>query len=201
MPTSDKYGLMTTRDAEILEYCLDVVITHKEFKCWKERAVLEIGVHTGGTALGIKKYLEAHNLGINYWGIENSQEGQIHKLWNGAHVIYGDSLYVADKAPFGFQLTLIDGCHCLTHVVMDFLQYAPLSHPGGIILIHDCHPECQGAYQNHDGFSRKEIGVNVRKAVDLLGLRVDHPMVELLIEGWSLDPKDKWGGLIGFIKK
>jgi cephalosporin hydroxylase len=118
--------------------------------------VLEIGVREGGTLYQWVKHarrgaqIVAVEIGMaGDWGnrtmpdpIGWAEWGQLHKV--AVTPIIGDShdpgiaRQVAALGPFDF--VFIDADHSYSGVMADFLAYAPMVRPGGLIALHDILP-------------------------------------------------------------
>ena len=145
----DKYGAILAEDVEVLEACLAVIdrenFEEKMGPMSRPVRVLEIGMHDGGTARGIEKWLADVALRLDYTGID-PDDGTTRPRYvpEGGRVIVGDSAEVFGRVTGTFDLVWVDGCHCFNHVVLDTLHYSHMVRPGGFICFHDVNPRGQG---------------------------------------------------------
>lgn len=166
---------------------------------------LEIGTYNGSTAYGVKAVVEAKGKGLNYWGIDTLSHDTV--LWPEANMIIGDSTKIFYQVPnLPFDILFIDGPHCTTNCMLDFLNFSPKVKVGGLILFHDASPASQTKlpFPQHKieeyekgGFEipiYDEFGTAVLTALEKLGLypdsrRTDYELVE---HKWSREP---YGGI------
>lgn len=184
----DKYGAILAEDVEILEACLAQV-------CPKETVdeylpivrVVEIGMHDGATARGIKAFIEAHRAQIDYWGIDPDPGKTRPRIsWEGGyHVVIGDSAEVFNQIPDQVDLLWIDGCHCFNHSALDLLHYSPKVRPGGFMCFHDTNPAGEGAEHQYHGPEIPEFGLATNQA--LKALRFPWPNWRLFADNWPTD--------------
>lgn len=136
--------------------------------------VLEIGTWSGHTSRSANIVLtEAGADGYEHWIIDNqaAPEGIWEPPFPGCHCIWKDSADAAGDVPDGLGLILVDGCHCLNHVISDFTLYEPKLAAGGLMLFHDINPGAQGGqYQYHGDNSNADSYVSVRRGLAYLGL-------------------------------
>lgn len=132
------YGAILMEDVEVLEACLE--------KLCSPGAVVrmcEIGAHDGGTALGIKRYVESHGAKLEYWGIDPDPHRNKF-AWEGATILQGDSAIEWHKIPGDLDLVWVDGCHCRNHVILDTVNFSPKVRNFGFLCFHDVNPQIQG---------------------------------------------------------
>ncbi len=180
------YGAIVLEDAAILESCLEKLCAPGLETTIK---VCEIGCHDGGTALGIKRYVESHGCKLEYYGIEPDKDRQQFYWGAGCTIINADSTEVFNKVPYDLDLVWVDGCHCFNHVVLDTLHYAKRVRNFGFMCYHDINPKIQrvGEKQYH-GPDIAEFMVCVNDA--LAAIRFPWAPWEL----WDQDfPTDQWG--------
>lgn len=132
------YGAIVMEDVEVLEACLEKLCSPGAVV-----RICEIGAHDGGTALGIKRYVEAHGATLEYWGIEPDKQRNAF-IWPGATLINEDSALCFNQVPDNLDLVWVDGCHCENHVVLDTLHYNGKVRNFGFMLYHDINPQIQG---------------------------------------------------------
>ncbi len=177
------YGAIVEEDVLVLESCLEKVCTPGAVV-----KVCEIGCHDGGTALGIKRYVEAKGCKLDYYGIDPD----VHRIafaWPDAHLINGDSAEVFHLVPEQLDLLWIDGCHCRNHVILDTVNYVGKVRNFGFVCYHDVNPKIQGVGEKqYHGPERPEFMVNVTEALRL----IHFPWApwEFFMEAY---PQDQWG--------
>lgn len=173
------YGAIVQEDVEVLEACLHRIA---EFRIGiGGMKICEIGAHAGATARGIKRWCDARQVKLTYYGIDpvRNSPGRIEPPFDGENLIIGDSAEVASAVPDGIDLLWIDGCHCRNHVTLDILNYGPKVAHGGFICFHDVNPRYQGHdYQGH-GPNLPEFCVGVWNAIQQSPLHDE-------MSGWSL---------------
>lgn len=193
-----KYGMITDDDAGALESCLLVTsASAKEnnvpFK------ILEIGVCHGGTSRGIKNFLDSNGIPFIYYGVDNQRDKLIEVPFDGANIYLGESSEVAYSLPDDFNFILIDGCHCLEHVIIDFTIYSNKLSKDGMIAFHDTGKRAQekNDYQGHGDPNNRNYYIAVKKAIKLLKIeeRLDF---EKIIEVDNL--KSNFGGITVYKK-
>lgn len=193
-----KWSLMTDTDRKTLRACVELMLTSGTIN------VLEIGTYNGSTAWGIKSVVEQYGRTLNYWGVDTLTHDTV--LWPEANMIIGDSTKVFYHVPnVPFDILFIDGPHCTTSCMLDFLNFAPKVKVNGLILFHDSSPasQCKLPFTQEKiseyekgGFEipiHEEFGTAVLIALEKLGLstgaRTDY---ELVSNNWSWEP---YGGI------
>lgn len=131
------YGAITEEDAELLEKCLlsacsDAVIENHPVR------ICEIGMHDGGTARGMERYVRDCNLSLAYIGID-PDDGSTRPRYVpfGGQVLIGKSADMFVQVPGDLDLVWVDGCHCRNCVVLDVVNFAPKVRVGGFLCLHD----------------------------------------------------------------
>lgn len=178
------YGAIVMEDVEVLEACLEKLCSPGAIV-----RICEIGAHDGGTALGIKRYVESHGATLEYWGIEPD----IHRvpfIWPGGTLIQEDSATAWAKVPVELDLVWVDGCHCKNHVIMDTVNFSPKVRNFGFILYHDINPHIQGVGEKQPcgPVDVPEFNVFVNGALE--AIRWPWGAWELFRESY---PLDQWG--------
>jgi len=184
------YGALTPVDISVLESVLSC------FKGSDQVTVLEIGIYEGKTAQGIKAYMDRLGVKLDYWGIDSGAICSPKPPFDGAHLIIGDSAECAHLVPECLDLVLMDGCHCLNHVMLELIHYAPKVVLNGFILLHDISPEIQHKMKDPHGEGIPEFQSAVNKAIGMVGF----PFL-----GWELWRKDwlpgcAYGGMAAYRK-
>jgi len=156
------YGYITAVDAGVLEAVLQT------FKGRPVRFV-ELGTYQGGTAVGVRDFCAAQNSPLEYWAVDASAycgPGP----FPGCHYIIGKTDEVSDRVPNECDMILVDACHCLTHVVLDAVNYGSKVKPGGYMLFHDTAPDVQDVQTNTWVHQDKPVyRTNVLEAFKFLG--------------------------------
>jgi hypothetical protein len=197
-----KWSLMTDTDRATLRSTIETMCDSLT-QCLTLK-FLEIGTYNGSTAWGVKRIVESKHKRILYYGIDVMTHDAM--LWPEAHFILGDStqvFYQVQNIPF--DILFIDGPHCTTNCMLDFLNFAPKVKVGGLILFHDASPASQCklpftpekiAEYEKGGFEipiHEEFGTAVTIALEKLGLstgaRTDY---ELVSNNWTWEP---YGGI------
>ncbi len=197
------FGFMHLKDIAILEQCTEDVC----YRFAKDLAVLEIGIFDGHTCRSIEDMIRCEGVtGHDHWTVDNCLEDRsVHnEPFPGCKCLWGDSIDMAPKVPGNLAFVLVDGCHCLYHVLADFALYAPKVRVGGLMLFHDTNPRTEKEYQPyqyHGDRERRESYVSVRMGLKALGL------LPLVRSDWKLrtictefEPMCWWGGLAVYEK-
>lgn len=185
-----EYGLVTELDAELIGTLLDE--TARSFAP-EPITILEIGVREGQTGRGMARLLADRGSAYRYIGIDNNRDLGTKPPFPGAELVIGDSAEVFEKIPNALHFVLLDGCHCVNHVVLDFLHYGSKVVPGGVIVLHDADPAMQGKdYQGH-GPQTPDFHVATTRGLELLAL-MHRP--EWAPAGESM--QGEWGGAVAF---
>lgn len=165
------YGAIVREDVEVLEACLLAVARDAVVKNRPVR-VLEIGMHDGGTARGIERFVKESNWYLDYIGID-PDDGTKRPRYvpAGGRVVVGDSSEVFSQIPGGLDLVWVDGCHCMNHVILDTLHYGRKVRPGGFMLFHDVNPKGQGKEHQYHGPDEPEFGL----AIDMAHEAIEFP--------------------------
>lgn len=169
------YGAIVREDVQVLEECLERLIYGEHPKI----RVLEIGMHDGGTAKGIERFItNVPHIGeaglilkdLEYWGIDpDPGTSRPRYVPEGGKVIIGDSAEVFDQIPHELDLVWVDGCHCVNHVLLDTLHYTPRVRSGGFICFHDINPAGQNAKEHqYHGPNTDAFGLAVTSALEAI---------------------------------
>lgn len=185
------FGALTVEDGEVLKATL------LEF-CNLKLGVkfLEIGMHSGATARGIKRFLEANDCGLDYWAIDPGCLCKILDPFPGAHITKGASEEVYESIPDDFDVIFVDGCHCRNHVILDTFHYSRKVKPGGFLMFHDCSPSAQGKDPQYHGPRTPEFCIDVLRAFQEIGF--PWPQWELFME--KFNPDLPFGGVRSYRK-
>lgn len=163
------YGLITEVDARLLERSLDEVLG-----AFRDRRVVivEIGVCHGDTSRGIKDWMNARTNNWEYRGVDNGRDREIVPPFDGAILHLGPSEEVYMHLPEQVHFVMADGCHCVNHVMLDFLHYGDRLATGGLIYFHDASPYTQRKrdWQGHGPRDHDDFGTATREAFRLLGI-------------------------------
>jgi hypothetical protein len=192
------YGMITDDDAGVLESCL-IVAASSAKKNMVPFKILEIGVCHGDTSRGIKNFLDSKGIPFLYYGVDNQRDKQIEVPFNGANMYLGESSEVASRLPNDFNFILIDGCHCLEHVIVDFTIYSNKLSKDGMIAFHDTGKRTQekNDYQGHGDPNNRNYYIAVRKAISLLKIDERRDFEKVVeIDNFKYD----FGGMCIYIK-
>ena len=184
------YGALNSADIRVLEKVLAAACSAPP----QPVRVLEIGVHSGSTARGMKEFIEARGFAIEYCGVDNGVLTEIKQPFPGAEIVLGDSAEVFHLVPGGFDVLIVDGAHSRNHVILDTYNYSPKVRPGGFILFHDTSPEIQQTMREAYGPDIPEFYNSVNDAL---------AMIRFPWRGWSFfaseyEPGHKYGGMTAF---
>lgn len=181
-------GFMHHHDLEAYEWALGDVAA----RFGPALKVLEIGTWSGHTSRSANAVLlDAGAEGYEHWCIDKAIEprGVWEPPFPGARCVWRDSAEAADEVPDGLGLVLVDGCHCLSHVLSDFALYSAKLSVGGLMLFHDVNPQSQGGqYQYHGDPANPDSYVSVRRGLEMLGL------LPVMRPGWALAYEGGDGG-------
>ena len=183
------YGALNCEDVEVLEHAIS------KFSMIR---FLEIGVHTGTTARGVYEYAKSHGASLEYWGIDPIVP-ELNPPFPEARFIHGFSDEVFYMIPEGFNVVLVDGCHCINHVMLDVLHYGPKVIQGGFMLFHDVCPSTQHSYPNSQALHGPDIPQfknAVNDALKLLSFPF-YPWIHVMSK-W--DESKPWGGMSAYLK-
>jgi hypothetical protein len=111
-------------------------------------------------------------------------------------MVFGDSAEVFHKIPYGLDVALIDGCHCVNHVILDTIHYGDRVNVGGFMMFHDTAWHIQQTMRDPHGPDIPEFHNSVLKAHTLMGFPFKN--WELFAEG--ADTKAPWGGVTAYRK-
>lgn len=181
------YGALTLVDVSVLE---EVLSKYRN----RPLRFLEIGVHTGATARGIRDYCEANGISLEYWGIDLGVQWDGQIPFVGANMVKGDSAEVADSVPSVFDVVLSDGCHCANHVIIEVALYGEKVAYGGFLLHHDIAPHVQQTMKDPHGPNTPRFHNSVNEALEMIHFPW-HPWIEYIRR---FDPDSKWGGMVAW---
>lgn len=178
------YGAILQEDVEVLEACLEKLCSPGAIV-----RICEIGAHDGGTALGIKRYVEAKGCTLEYWGIDPDPHRNKF-IWPGATLLQGDSAIEWHQVPGDLDLVWVDGCHCKNHVILDTVNFSSKVRNFGFMLYHDINPQIQliGEKQPCGPANVPEFNVCVNHALE--AIRWPWGAWEFFRESY---PLDVWG--------
>lgn len=162
-PFCPRFGSITEADAQVIEATLEQLAPLGKVK-W-----LEIGMYRGGTGIGVRDFLAARNVALEWWGIDAGYITEPVVPFPGATVIKGRSEEVYPSLTSDFDGIFIDGCHCRNHVILDALNYGAKVRPGGFLLFHDTSPFAQGKDKQPCGPDLPEFYIKTLEAFDLMG--------------------------------
>lgn len=184
------YGALTASDAMLLERILRLYSGSRV-------RFLEIGVHTGQTARGIREFCESIGARLEYWGIDSGVQNDGRPPFDGAHMVVADSAEAAHLVPDEFDVVLCDGCHCFNHVILDTVLYGEKVVDGGYILHHDTASHVQQTMPDPHGPRTPRFSNSVVDA--LRSIRWPFPEWEFSDESTELGTP--WGGMTAHRKR
>ncbi len=160
------YGLCWAGDIAVIEDGLARVCMR--FQDARPLRLVEIGVDTGATARAMAAFVRARHDALEYHGIDPRT---IPPPFPGAQMHHGDSAELYARIPAPVHFLLIDGCHCINHVMLDFLHYGALTVPGAVVVFHDtsARPNIDD-YQGHGPRTHPDFGMAVRAGLAKLGV-------------------------------
>lgn len=159
--------------------------------------VLEIGTFGGDTSREIRDWCRAHNVGLQFWGIDNSSHPDFkagrESPWPfpEANMVRGDSAEVFHLIPNYLDVVLVDGCHCINHAILDTYHYSAKVAVGGYMMFHDTDPAHEQTMKDPHGPDIPEFYNSVLHA---------HAMINWPFPNWkhiesSTEAGTPWGGL------
>jgi hypothetical protein len=183
------YGAMTRADMNVMDEVLAQFSNQPIM-------FLEVGFHEGNTARGVWSKCKEQNTILNYWGIDSGAICIPKPPFHEARIVIGDSAEVFHQIPHEFDVALIDGCHCMNHVILDTIHYGLRLKPGGYLMFHDTSPEIQHSMRDPHGPNIAEFYNSVLEA---------HRIMSFPFKGWTLihdryEPGAVLGGMRVFRK-
>lgn len=195
------FGIVSNSDVSLLKESIKYIVeTFPNEKLF----LVEIGTYDGYTCIALNKELQNihHTTNYEYFGVD-LKENRLEKIKQ--HKIPNIKLFLSRSeesfmlAPDNLHWVLIDGCHCVNHVMLDFLNYGYKVKKGGLIIFHDISPLGQNKldYQGHGPKNHTDFGTATLSAFKKLDIfnRKD----------WKLYKQDydktlNWGGIAIFQK-
>ena len=164
----NKFGLITPLDAANLEMAIRATVASLQLE---EIKIIEIGVHRGDTARGIKSVCDKIGVKLQYTGIDSEHDMPIADPFPGARVVRkpsNEAVWDIESA----HIIIVDGCHNLKMTALDFLLYKDFVLPKGLMIFHDTgnHIAPYVDYQGEGERSNPDNFIACRKALMLLGL-------------------------------
>lgn len=167
-----KYGFISENEGLFLD---ELVVTIKqEFGVVK---FLELGVFGGLTTTGIVNRCKEIDCPVSAAGVDFIQWKPTTDPCPDYKFYEGDSMDAWRQIPPGFNVLLIDACHCVNHSMCDFLNFSPLLEINGRCLFHDTAfpptdtPPGYGAWpQDHSYAGKPPSYLGVREGLIKLGL-------------------------------
>jgi len=197
------YGVLTNTDVKVIEWSLSQL--KENFDPQEILNVVEIGVRDGKTSRGINKKLNQLKIKFKYWGIDSGKELKYQEPpFSGANLIIKDSTDAFLDLPHNLHWVFIDGCHCVNHVMLDFLNYGYKVVKNGLIVFHDTNENSQSSskrprwsYQGHGDIDSPEFGTAIKLAFKKLDI-LNMPQWKLLCN--KFEPDKDLGGVAVFQK-
>jgi hypothetical protein len=165
LPQAD--GPIREEDTRVLERLLDQTLAAFPGELLH---IVEVGMGPGDTARRIKAWLDARARPFVYWGVDSGAHSSPALPFPGANMVAGDASEVWPEVPGGMHWAFIDGCHCINHTVLNFLNYGPKVLPGGLLLFHNTTPHAH--FRNYQGHGPRvaEFHVASRSGLERIGL-------------------------------
>ena len=162
------FGLITPLDAANLSMAISATAASLQLE---EIKIIEIGVHRGDTARGIKSVCDHIGVKLQYTGIDSEHDMRIADPFPGAIVIRkpsNEAVWDIESA----HIIIVDGCHNLKMTALDFLLYKEHVIQGGFMIFHDTgkHIAPFVDYQGEGDRSNPDNWIACRKALQLLGM-------------------------------
>lgn len=178
-PYAPEFGAITRVDATVMNHVLEDL----KFN-FDHINMLEIGMYDGGTGRGVKNFCINNGLNFNYWAVDSGAICEPKPPFPEANLVIGDSAYVYHQIPYNFNLILIDGCHCINHVILDTVHYSSHAVVNGFMVFHDTSPLAQSIDQQpcFEKGQHIDFHTSVNEAL---------AMIHWPWEGWTLT-KDEW---------
>jgi len=185
------YGILTNVDVNQIEHSLELL---KQNFGGQKVNLLEIGLHKGRTTQRIcQKLKEIGITNYSYWAVDPNP------LCNPSfcNIIIGNSEEVFDEIP-NLHWVFIDGCHCINHVMLDFLNYGYKVVKDGLLLFHDSGPHSQGNHYQKHGPRNPDFHIATLRAFKKLDIfnRKDWNHVSTKYD----EDNKEWGGVSIFQK-
>ncbi len=149
---------------------------------------LQIGIGLGDmTSKGVVRRCNEIVIPITVSGVDISTQPPDPLPLPDYQYYQGDSMEAWRNVKGTFNFLFIDGCHCATHAMCDFLNYSPMLVVGGYCLFHDTsrpkYSEEQGEFpQDHSYIGKPDSVLGVRNGLKKLGLlqgyRTDWKFIE-----------------------
>ena len=162
------YGVLTNTDVSQVEKSLVLLRDVFNGKCHIN--LLEIGIRDGSTTRKIDEKLR--ELGVKdytLWAIDNEKDRRIRKPFDGCELVIGNSEECFDQVP-ELHWVFIDACHCVNHVMLDFLNYGYKVVKNGFLLFHDTSPSAQGNHYQKHGPKSPDFCIATHRAFDKLDI-------------------------------
>lgn len=167
-----KYGYITEREAEMLDGLLaEIKNTFGQIR------YLEVGVFAAGTLYGVYDRADELQCPVHCEGVDlPNWKPQFAPPEYVFHA--GDSMDEWRRVTGEFNLLFIDGCHCVNHSMMDFLNYSPFVCVGGFCLFHDTATNSQAQQgewpQDHSYAGKPPSVLGVREGLKKMGILQGH---------------------------
>lgn len=175
------YGALNWDDVRLLEAAISLASTKGAV------SFLEVGVHNGETAEGIKRFCDERRIALIYTGIDVVEPPRC-PPFEGAKFIKGLSEEVFKDVDV-HNIVMIDACHCYNHVMLDILNYHDKVSQQGFMLFHDTSPYIQGTVPDPHG--PKELHCRVIKAME----RVKWPFDNFVLLAETYRMGQTFGGM------
>jgi len=180
----NRYGFIREIEADLIDQVLAQIKVQ-----FGEIRMTEVGVFSANTTRGVYRWGMEHDCPVHCVGIDfehyrpNPTPDENYTFYS------GDSMDLWREFPKDYRsnFCFVDGCHCVNHAMMDFLNYSPFVVVNGLCLFHDTAlPSFQKHQeqwpQDHSYAGKPSSVLGVREGLKKLGLlqgyRTDWKLIE-----------------------
>jgi len=178
-----RYGFLQEEEYDLIDKIIDLLKDK-----FGSVQFLEIGILGGVTAAGVVRRCNEVGIPITRAaGVDISPTTPSPLPIPEYEYYSGDSLEQWRNIKGNFNFLFIDGCHCGTHAMCDFLNYSPFLVVGGYCLFHDTaapglEKEQDYFHQDHSAIGKPDSVLGVRNGLKKIGLlqnyRADWKFIE-----------------------
>lgn len=186
MNNSDEWGVAMQGCAGVITSSINIALNEADKS--KPLIYIEIGIGEGKTLRQVCKLFTELNIDFRVLGVDivDGWTLNLDEFIENIKKYQDKVMYDLAGSPTALEniegetvfIVLIDGDHTLEAVIEDFKQADRILQRGGLIMFHDSDEECQGA----DAFERQPKGIQVREAIENLGLIEGNENYELIID-------------------
>lgn len=168
---NERYGFMRAVEADLFDELMDKLKAQ-----FGEIRFLEVGVFGAGTVRGV--YRRAAEIGCpaQCVGVDFEQYRPNPTPHENYEFHAGDSADAWRNIKGEYGLLMVDGCHCVNHAMMDFLNFSPMVRVGGWVVFHDTalptgrEKQEEWPQTDHGYFGKPPSVLGVREGLEKLGL-------------------------------